>query len=344
MPRPGTITENTLAAGRRFAGGVAISLAVAMVALFLADHYGAPAMLFALLLGMALGFVRDRERLAPGLYLSTRTLLRTGVVLLGARLTLADLTALGLKPVVITLTTVSATLLIGWGIARTLGMSRRFSILSASAVSICGASAALAIASTLPRDEQSHLDTTLVVVGVTTLSTVALVAYPILAAQLGMTADQAGVFLGATIHDVAQVVGAGFSVSETSGEVATVTKLLRVALLIPLVLGVAFVQRGANATDKDARPRRPAPPVPGFLLGFLALVGVNSVGWLPAPLVETLGNASIACLLTAVAALGMRSSIAEMLGLGWRSVTVIVLQTLFMGATGATLVHYWIGG
>ncbi|WP_200833593.1 MULTISPECIES: YeiH family protein [Spiribacter] len=335
--------RHRLAVGRRAAPGVGISLAVAMVALFLASHYGAPVMLFALLLGMALGFLRERERVAPGIRLSTRTILRVGVALLGARLTLTDLTALGLTPVLITLATVAATLLVGFGVARALGMGGRFAVLSAGAVSICGASAALAIASTLPRDERLHLDTVLVVVSVSTLSTVALVIYPILAAQLGMDDAQAGVFLGATIHDVAQVVGAGFSVSETSGETATIIKLLRVALLLPLVLGLALVLRERGNRHLPGQPhKRPAPPIPGFLLGFLALVGINSLGWLPAPLMAVLATTSTACLITAVAALGIQSQIGEMLKLGWRPITVIVLQTLFMGAMGAMLVGYWL--
>ena len=331
-----------LGLGRRAAPGVAISAAVAMVALFLATHYAAPVMLFALLLGMALGFLRDRDRIAPGIRFSTRTILRIGVALLGARLTLADLTALGVTPVLITLATVVATLLTGFAVARGLGMHGRFSILSAGAVSICGASAALAIASTLPRDERLHLDTVLVVVSVSTLSTIALVVYPILAAQLGMDNAQAGVFLGATIHDVAQVVGAGFSVSETSGETATVIKLLRVALLLPLVLGLAVVVRDRDVPVPSRR--RPTPPIPGFLLGFLALVGINSLGWLPEPFTVLLATLSTGCLITAVAALGIQSQIGEMLKLGWRPITVIVLQTLFMGAMGAMLVRYWLSG
>ena len=338
-------TRETLAGGRRAAPGVAISLAVALVALFLGSHYAAPVMLFALLLGMTLGFLRDWPRVTPGIRLSTRTLLRIGVALLGARLTLADLTALGLAPVLITLTTVTATLITGFIVARGLGMSRHFGVLSAGAVSICGASAALAIASTLPRDERAQLNTVLVVVSVSTLSTVALVLYPLLAAQLGMDDAQAGVFLGATIHDVAQVVGAGFSVSESSGETATVIKLLRVALLLPLVVGLAIVTRpAAEPGAPDAPRRRFMPPIPGFLLGFLALVSLNSLGGLPDGAQAILATISGACLITAVAALGIQSHLGELLKLGWRPVTVIVLQTLFMGALGAMLVSYWLGG
>ena len=342
LPAP----RELLVAGRRHyescSRGLALSAVVAMAALFLANHYAAPVMLFALLLGMAFGFVRDEPRFSPGIRFSTRSLLRIGVALLGARLTLADLAALGITPIVITVTTVALTLIFGFAIARLMGMHRTFGVLSAGSVSICGASAALAIASTLPRSDRLHLDTVLVVVSVSTLSTVALVVYPIVAQQLGLDNISAGIFLGATIHDVAQVVGAGFSVSETSGEIATVIKLVRVAMLLPLVVGLAMALRILARRQLGQNPggSQVNPPVPWFLFAFLALVTVNSLDWLPTGFVEVLAAASTGCLITAVAALGMQSSIGEMLKMGWQPITVIVLQTLFMGAVGLSLVHF----
>jgi uncharacterized membrane protein YadS len=111
------------------------------------------------------------------------------------------------------------------------GLSRSFGILSAGAVAICGASAALAISSVLPKGENSERDTVFTVISVTALSTIAMIAYPVIIALFHLDHVAIGVFLGGTIHDVAQVVGAGFSVSEETGNVATFTKLLRVAML-----------------------------------------------------------------------------------------------------------------
>ncbi|AGY92000.1 hypothetical protein SPICUR_05120 [Spiribacter curvatus] len=325
--------------------GVAVSALVATAALFLATHYSAPVMLFALLLGMAFGFLRAEPSFEQGIRFSTRTILRVGVALLGARLTLGDLAALGIAPLLITCSVVAATLLVGYGISRLFGMRGAFSVLSAGSVSICGASAALGIASTLPRDDRLHLDTVIVVVSVSTLSTIALVVYPIFAQQMGMGDVQAGVFLGATIHDVAQVVGAGFSVSESSGEIATVIKLLRVAMLLPLVIALAIATRALIKRHFMAgEPGGASPPVPWFLFGFLALVLINSLGWIPGSLVGLLASASTGCLITAVAALGIQSSIGEVLKRGWRPITVIVLQTLFMGAMGAALVTQLVSG
>ena len=321
--------------------GVAVSALVATAALFLATHYSAPVMLFALLLGMGFGFLRAEPSFEPGISFSTRTILRLGVALLGARLTLSDLGALGIVPLLITVSLVAATLVVGYSIARLFGMRGAFGILSAGSVSICGASAALGIASTLPRDDRLHLDTVIVVVGVSALSTIALVVYPIFAQQLGMSDVQAGVFLGATIHDVAQVVGAGFSVSETSGEIATVIKLLRVAMLLPLVMALAFATRALIKRHfLEGEQGGASPPVPWFLFGFLSLVLLNSLGLIPGSLMGLLASLSTGCLITAVAALGIKSSLGEVLKRGWKPITVIVIQTVFMGAMGAGLVVY----
>jgi uncharacterized membrane protein YadS len=121
-----------------------------------------------------------------------------------------------------------------------LNLPREFGILAGGAVAICGASAALAVSSVLPKSETLEQNTILVIIGVATLSSLAMIGYPILAAQLGLADISAGLFFGGSIHDVAQVLGAGYAISEDAGEVATVTKLLRVALLFPIVSLIAL--------------------------------------------------------------------------------------------------------
>src|SRR5690554_87600 len=153
-----------------------------------------------------------------------------------------------------------------------------------------------------------------------------MVLYPLIAGVLNFTDQEAGVFLGGTIHDVAQVVGAGYAVSIEAGDVATVTKLLRVALLVPSVLAIAFVYRAELAAE-GSRARL---PVPGFLFGFIALVAVNSLGLLPAPVQGGLQELSRWCLVTAIAALGMKTSLKALAEVGGRAVALIVAETLFM--------------
>jgi len=227
------------------------------------------------------------------------------------------------------------TLMIGALLARLLGLSRDFGLLSGGSVGVCGASAALAIASVLPKTKESERDVILAVVVVTTLSTIAMILYPMLVTAIGLDHQRAGLFLGGTIHDVAQVVGAGYMISPQTGDVATYVKLLRVAMLLPVVLSVAFiVSRGATGQSK-ARV-----PVPLFLLGFAALVVVNSVGFLSKPVVDGASELSRWCLVVAIAALGMKTTFKALIAAGWRPVAVMVAETLWIGALVLAAVVY----
>ena len=121
----------------------------------------------------------------------------------------------------------------------------------------------MALSAVLPPTKPHELNTIFTVLIVTALSTIAMVTYPILASAIGFNETEAGIFLGGTIHDVAQVVGAGYSISETAGNTATIIKLFRVALLIPIVrsIGVLFTWYTSNLTEDKARPK---PPFPWF--------------------------------------------------------------------------------
>lgn len=312
---------------RRVLPGMTIAGVIALAAAWLADHYGAPVMLFALLLGMAVNFVSQDPRCRPGVDFTARNVLRLGVALLGARITLTQVQALGGETLLIAAAAVALTIALGLALSRALRLSPSFGVLTGGSVAICGASAAMAISAILPRTPERERETLLTVVGVTTLSTVAMVLYPVLAAALGLDAVRTGVFLGATIHDVAQVVGAGYSVSKEAGDTATVVKLFRVALLLPVVLllAMAFRSREAGA----ARGRRP-PLLPTFLLGFAALVAVNSAGVAPPALMQGLGDASRWALVAAIAALGAKTSLGELAAVGWKPILLVVAETLFV--------------
>ncbi len=313
--------------GRQVAPGVALALVVAAAARGLEAGLGWPAMLLALGLGLALSRLAGEGAPArPGVELAAKQVLRIGVALLGARITLEAILALGATPILVTVAAVVGTLLAGGWLARRLGFAPAFGTLTAGATAICGASAALALSSVLPRHKHHERDTLFAVIGVTSLSTAAMVAYPALAALLGLDDRAAGFLLGGTIHDVAQVVGAGYAISGEAGDVATVTKLLRVALLVPAVLAVAWVYR-AELRAQGGRARL---PLPGFLFGFIALVALNSAGLLPEPLRLALVELSGWCLVTAVAALGMKTSLTALGRLGGRAVALLLLETLLI--------------
>jgi uncharacterized membrane protein YadS len=164
--------------------------------------------------------------------------------LLGVRITTTQIVALGWPTVAIVVAAVASTMAVAVLLGRRLGLPRTHSLLAGGAVAICGASAALAIAAVLPRDTKDGARTTLlVVVAVTLLSTVAMVLYPLLVRAFDLPPLLAGLFLGGTIHDVAQVVGAGYTVNPATGDAATVVKLFRVTLLSVVVAGIAYAYR-----------------------------------------------------------------------------------------------------
>ncbi|MTI01355.1 YeiH family protein, partial [Roseibium sp. RKSG952] len=216
---------------RRNGNGFLVSVVVAVAAQFLSEHYGAPAMLMALLLGIAFHFLAedDAGNCKAGIDFTARTVLRFGVALLGARISLELMMNLGPQLIAVVVAGVFLTILFGLLGARLLGRGWRFGVLTGGSVAICGASAAMAISAILPKNEHSERNLIFTVLSVTVLSTIAMIAYPILTEAFDFDAEVSGVFLGGTIHDVAQVVGAGFSVSDEAGEVATLVKLIRVA-------------------------------------------------------------------------------------------------------------------
>ena len=310
------------------APGLAVALVVAATATFLSEHYDAPVMLYALLLGMALNFVTEAPRGKAGIDLAARGLMRLGVALLGFRIGWDQISALGWGPVAMVVTLVAATILISTLAARAMGFNPLFGFLSGGATAICGASAAMALSAALPPNAKKEQATLFTVIGVSALSTTAMVLYPLLTRALGLGDHAAGVFIGATIHDVAQVVGAGYAISPDAGDTATIVKPLRVAMLLPVILVAGQISRREAGAAGAERP----PLLPWFVVAFVALVALNSLVALPAPLTEA-GNAlSRWCLVTAIAAIGMKTRLGDLVQVGWKPVALMVGETVLLAA------------
>jgi uncharacterized integral membrane protein (TIGR00698 family) len=305
--------------------GLLLSATIALAVRFISDRLGGPAMLYALLFGMAFNFLNEDERFAHGIRVASRNILRVGVALLGLRITTGEVMELGWPIVTLIVASVVATVLIGGFIGRAFGLGGSQSVLSSGAVAICGASAALAISSVLPSHKDHERNTILTVAGVTVLSTAAMVFYPVLVTVLEYDNTAAGIFLGATIHDVAQVVGAGYIISDQTGEISTLVKLIRVACLVPVVIAISLVMRHGRAPGPGNWPLLPL-----FLVVFVVLVLVNSAGWVPAQAQAMLTPVSSWCLLTAVAALGVKTSLKAIADVGPVPVGVMVIQTVFL--------------
>ncbi len=326
---------------RRVAPGVALCAVIAAIA-FIADkqnflRFGAiwiPPLILTLVIGMALQPLSDRAVLKPGIEFAGRTLLRVGVALYGARLTLGQLIDGGPLPVLIALAAVSCTIVFGAWAARLFGLSRNFGLLTGCATGVCGAAAAMAASAVLPKHANSDRDLAFTVMGVNFLSTVVMVIYPTLQQLLGFSLFEMGVFLGGAIHDVAQVAGAGQTMGPQVLADSIITKLLRVAFLLPAIAGIAWwvARSGQSAGDS-----RPSPPV--FLFGFLVLAGLNSLGVVPLAVKGAVGEISSFLIITAIAALGIKTSLLALARIGMAPVMLLVTQTVFVGLLVIGLIY-----
>lgn len=311
---------------QRLFPGLSVTVLIALASAFLSEHYGAPAMLLAILIGLALHFLAEDPKTAAGLDFASRTVLRLGIALLGLRVSVAMFADLGVSVIAMIVAAVGLTIAFGILASRLLSQSTAFGVLTGGAVAICGASAALAISATLGnRSKEADQQMVFTVIGVTMLSTLAMIFYPIIASMAGLDDHQTGIFLGATIHDVAQVAGAGFSVSVPAGETAVFVKLIRVTMLAPVVLLAALAFRKTVSGDV----KRP-PLLPGFVVAFLLLGTLNSLVTIPAIVADWTGTFSRWALLVAIAAVGVKTSLPEVFNIGGRAIGLLVAETAFL--------------
>lgn len=276
--------------------------------------------------------VRIPAVLAPGITFSSKNLLRLAVGLLGLRLGLAQVASVGVKGLVVVLVAVASTFAVTIWLSRRFGLSRTLGTIIAAGTSICGAAAVVAVAGVIdPKEEE-----TAVGVGtVTALGTVAMLSYPLIGRLFGMSADAFGLWAGASIHEVAQVVAAAFAFDPANAvETATVVKLGRVLTLAPIavMLSLAFRNRREGGAAKVS-------PVPWFVALFIAMVVVRSVGVLPEHLVKSLVTADTMLLTVAMAGLGLDLRWAKVRAAGVRPLYVAAIASLFMAVSTLALVR-----
>lgn len=308
--------------------GFFLSLIIAAAAAFLGSQYDTPVLLIALLLGMSSGFLAEDPASVPGIEFAAGPVLRCGVALLGLRVVFGDLVALGWSTVAVL--AVAACVTIGCGVllAKLIGLDKDFGALSGGAVAICGVSAAIAISSVMPRSKAMDQHLAITIVTVTVFGSLAMVFYPALVRLADFDTLSAAVFLGASIHDVSHVVGAGYSVSPEVGDLAVLAKMIRVVMLVPVVWGFFWVYRG-RTTAGDAGGKW---PLPWFLILFAGLAVVASFDLVPDAVRQASDSASRWLLIVAIAALGMKTSPGAMLATGWRPVLLVFGESTLLGA------------
>ncbi len=288
---------------------------------------GFPAPVLAAVAGLAIAFIGVTPRMAPALRGWSDPALKVGVALLGAQIAWAELVALGLPTAAAGGALVLTGLGAGTAIGALAGLPLAEALIAASAVSICGASAALGAASVLPGTVQNRRTAAFVVIGVNLLSTLAMVAYPFIAQALDFSDRQTGVFLGLSIHDVAQVVAAGHSVSPEAENTAALAKLSRVLWLGPAVMLIAFSMRSGQAS------RTPGPPA--FVWGFAGLMLARNLGLLPSVLLPALTTASQILLLGGVFAISALAAPRSLARIDPRLAWTLLATTAFMAMAAA---------
>jgi uncharacterized integral membrane protein (TIGR00698 family) len=316
--------------------GLGVTGMAALAAAWLGDHYGAPLMLMGLLIGLAFNFLNADVRLHAGLGFASKTLLRWGIVLVGLQVTVWQIAALGWTSFAVIGAMILLVMSAGTLVARSLGLGAAFGTLAGGSVAICGASAALALSTALGEKRVNQAQLTLVLVAVSAASALAMSTYPILAQAIGLSPQASGFLLGASIHDVAQALGAGYSLGEAEGQTAAIVKLTRVALLAPTLLIVTLM------IPKDGEAKTGAPPVPWFIVAFLVLAALNSTMVLPVELGRLAKLGTTILLLLAVVATGIRSPMHLLLQQGWRASMPVVAATLvsFLLALGAAVLLF----
>jgi uncharacterized integral membrane protein (TIGR00698 family) len=258
----------------------------------------------------------------PGLRVATKKLLRVGVVLLGFSLSLVSISSLGFPVIALVVSTLFCTLLITCWLGLRMGIGRPRSLLIATGFAICGASAIAAMEENAEADED---DVAVAIAMVTICGTIAMVAVPLLQGTLGLTDTQLGIWAGASVHEVGQVVAAAGPAGATAVAIAIVVKLTRVLLLAPVVAGVSVLRR--RRPGGTAGAKRP-PIVPLFVLGFLACVLLRSTGVIPSSALGIIAHVQTVALSAALFGLGTGVHLRSLLRSGGPALLLGALSTI----------------
>jgi uncharacterized integral membrane protein (TIGR00698 family) len=313
--------------------GLLLTSSIAAAAFALRALPGAGAvnpMILAIVIGIVLrNLFGTPERAGKGIAFSLRRVLRFAIILLGLQLTAAQLAEIGTAGAATIVLTLCATFVFTTWFGRLLGVERGLAELIAAGTSICGASAVIA-ANTVTRAPDE--DVAYAVACITVFGSVAMFCYPLLPDLLDLSAHAYGLWAGATIHEIAQVVAAAYQDGRQAGDAAMIAKLSRVILLAPVVVSLGLLARRRNAGGTGGVP------APWFLLGFLALVGINSAVAIPAGLKEGAAVATAFLLCVALAAMGLETDMGKLRAKGLRPLLLGASASLFIAGFGLALV------
>lgn len=327
--------------------GLALAGLVAACGLWLAGldsmrALGLSALTFAIVLGMVLGntvFPAIAPHTGIGVDFCKTRLLRAGIILFGFRLTFQEAASVGVTGIVLD----AVMILSVYGLAmtlgrRVLGMDRQTCMLVGAGSAICGAAAVMAM-EPIAR-AQAH-KVSVAVATVVVFGTVSMFLYPLLYPYLGLSEHAFGVFIGSTVHEVAQVVAAGDAIGPVAANAAVVEKMLRVMMLAPFLMLVSWwMQRQAHGESAAGGGKQAGPALPWFAVWFIVAVGVNSTGIVSREVAEMLVQASTVLLAMAMAALGLRTHVSAIRQAGAAPLALAGMLFLFLlvGGYGLNLI------
>jgi uncharacterized integral membrane protein (TIGR00698 family) len=294
-------------------------------------------MILATLIGMTLHNVFGTPAWAkPGITFSLKRVLRLGIILLGLQLMASQVAQVGLAGVAVITATLIATFVFTKWLGRVIGVDAKLTELIGAGTSICGASAVIATNTVTRADDE---DVAYAVACVTVFGSLSMFLYPMLPGLLHLTPKAFGLWSGASIHEIAQVVAAAFQDGAGAGEIGTVAKLTRVMMLAPVVitLGVVAVRRAAHAAGD---PSRATPPMPWFVLGFVAMVIINSVVVIPAAPKAWIALATTFLLSTALAAMGIETDFRKLKAEGLKPLLLAAAAWIFISVFALVLVKF----
>jgi len=341
---PKSLMPADLAAGRKRLDSVwngvipgVVLVAMITAVAFSAHNVSGFALFSPMILAVVAGMVYSNVLGTPahakaGIAFSQKRLLRFAIVLLGFQLTLGQVVSIGAGGVGIVAATLGATFLFTVTLGRLIGVDAKLAQLIAAGTSICGASAI--VATNIVTDARDE-DVTYAVASITLFGTVAMLGFPLLAPALGLDQHAFGLWAGASIHEVAQVIGAGFQNGTQSGEIATVAKLTRVAMLAPMVILLGLMARRKSSDQAAARP-----PMPWFVAAFIVVVALNSLVTVPAEVKSAMALATTIMLTMGLAAMGLQADISQLRSRGLRPLALAFCAFLFIGCFSLMLVKF----
>lgn len=297
-----------------------------------------------LIIGIVLGMLyanslRNRlpEAWVPGILFSSKQLLRLGIILYGFRLTFQHIVEVGLPAICVDAVIVVLTIVGGVWIGKLLKMDKDVALLTSVGSGICGAAAILGAEATI---KTQPYKTAVAVSTVVIFGTVSMFLYPLLYrnGMTGLTAEQMGIYTGSTLHEVAHVVGAGNAMGKEISDIGIIVKMIRVIMLVPALLVIGYVVARSNGPATGGSGRKIT--IPWFALGFLVVIGFNSLDILPAGLISVINYLDTFLLTMAMTALGVETSIEKFRKAGAKPFVLALILYVWLIGGGYLLVKY----